>query len=118
MRMHVCMRVSLFVCSIKSFSSHPWENHKEGIIMTTYVQPLATFLTTDEVCNLFSMLFSNRQSRALTHLTCMLLKNKANFSDCLQTNNEMVLLEVNLCTQSSVYLTPMCQRAQLLSKKY
>lgn len=44
-----CVRMR--VCNIKLFSSHPWDNHKEGVIMTTQVHPLAMFLTTDEVCN-------------------------------------------------------------------
>lgn len=62
----MCVFAYVCVCSIKLFSSHPWDNHKEGIIMTTYVHPLAVFVTTDEVCNLFNMLLSNNEKAKQT----------------------------------------------------
>lgn len=74
---HACMCVCARVCIIKLFSSHPWDNHKEGIIMTTYVHPLAMFPTTDEVCNVFNMLLSSKEKQTLTHLTSSSLKNTA-----------------------------------------
>lgn len=44
--------------------------------MTTSVHPLAVFLTTDEVCNLFNMLLSNKETQTFTHLTLLLLTKK------------------------------------------
>lgn len=63
-------------------SSHAWDNHKEGIIMTTYIHPLAMLLMDDEICNFFNMLLSNKQRQTFTNLTCSLLNNMA--GDILQ----------------------------------
>lgn len=61
----MCKCDCVCLCNIKLFSSHPWDNHKEGIIMPTYVPPLAMFLTTDELCNLFNMLLSSKKKAEL-----------------------------------------------------
>lgn len=47
--------------------------------MTTYVQPLAMFLTTDEVCNLFNMLLTNNEKGNLHSPSRLIVKGEVSY---------------------------------------
>lgn len=72
--MCVLMYVHVFVCATLSCSLLIRGITIRKVIMTTYVQPLAMFLTTDEVCNLFNMLLSNYKKANLDSPNLFIVK--------------------------------------------